>query len=723
MTPYKTSSTPTGHPPARSRSRFDDPLLASLVTVCQMLHQPHSAEALVAGLPLIDHRLTPELFVRAAHRAGLAASVVRRPLAQISGLVLPAVLLLRDGQACILTGRRGDSGEIVLGETGGSRSILLAELETQYTGEAIFIQRSFRFDRRTEEVFAQRPSHWFWDVLWKFRAIYGEVLVASLLINLFALASPLFVMNVYDRVVPNHAEETLWVLSVGMLLVAAFDFALKTLRGYFIDAAGKRADLILSSTIFERVLGIRMEGRFESVGAFANNLHEFEFFRDFLTSATLAVVIDLPFLFLFILVIGSIGGAMALIPLTAVPLGIAVALAAQGPLKIAVSQLFRHSAQKGATLIESLAGLEALKTLGAESQMQRRWEQTIGNIADLGLKTRFLSSNVINTIAFLQQLAYVSVVIYGVYLIADNELTTGGLIACTILTSRALAPLAQVAALLTRYHQARASLQSMTSLMNLPGERDRESAFVHRPHFSGTIEFRNVTFCYPGSEVKSLDNISFGVKAGERVAIIGRIGSGKTTVEKLIMGLYQPKEGAVLVDGTDLRQIDPVDLRRNIGYVPQDVQLFYGSVRDNIVMGAAWVDDAAILRAAEISGVSAFVGTHPLGFDLPVGERGSSLSGGQRQSIAVARAVLLDPPIYLMDEPTNAMDNSTEEAIKARLSQLVAGKTLVVVTHRASLLSLVERVIVVDHGRIVADGPKDSVLEALKKGQIKVATN
>lgn len=718
-----TTSAPSGNKPAQNRSRIDDPLLASLITACQILHQPHSAEALVAGLPLVNQRLTPDLFVRAARRAGLAASIVQRPLTGISNLVLPAVLLLRDGQACIMTRRRGDSAEVVLGETGGNRSILLSELDALYTGEAIFIQTSFRFDRRTEEVFAQRPTHWFWDVLWQFRAIYGEVLVASLLINLFALASPLFLMNVYDRVVTNHAVETLWVLSIGMGVVALFDFAMKTLRGYFIDAAGKRADLILSSTIFERVMGIRMEGRPESVGAFANNLHEFEFFRDFLTSATLAVVIDLPFLFLFILVIASIGGWMALIPLVVVPLGIAIALSAQGPLKAAISQLFRHSAQKGATLIESLSGLESLKVLGAEGQMQRRWEQTIGNIADLGLKTRFLSSNVVNAIAFLQQIAYVSVVIYGVYLIADKELTTGGLIACTILTSRALAPLGQVAALLTRYHQARASLQSMNSLMNLPGERDRESSFVHRPHFSGAIEFKNVTFCYPGSEMKSLDNLSFSVRAGEHVAIIGRIGSGKTTIEKLIMGLYQPKEGAVLIDGTDLRQIDPVDLRRNIGYVPQDVHLFYGSVKDNIVMGAAWVEDAAILRAADISGVNAFVNAHPLGFDLPVGERGAALSGGQRQSITVARAVLLDPPIYLMDEPTNAMDNSTEEAIKTRLSQLLEGKTLLVVTHRASLLNLVDRLIVVDHGRIVADGPKDSVLEALKKGQIKVAAN
>lgn len=698
-----------------------DPLLACLVRLCPMIGRPISAEALIAGLPLVDNKLTPELFIRAANRAGLSAATVARPLDKLHKLVLPAVLLLNDGQACILAQR--DNGEAVVVEpaTGGSRRMPNADLSALYSGRAILAHHKYTFDRRTDDIFGERPSHWFWDVVWKSWPIYSDVLLASLLVNLFALASPLFVMNVYDRVVPNKSEETLWVLAAGMLTVILFDFLLKMLRGYFVDAAGKRTDLILSSTIFERVLGIKMEARPESIGSFANNLQEYESFRDFLTSATITALIDIPFLVLFLGVIALLGGNLALIPLFALPIGIMISLIVQRPLKATIASLFRFASQKGATLIESLSSLETIKTQGAASHFQRRWEDNIGHIANLGIKVKTLSQGAVNATGFLQQLAYVLVVVFGVYKVAENDMTLGGLIACTILTSRALAPLAQVASLLTRYHQARASLDSLNSLMKLPIEREHIDQFVHRPHFDGGIEFKHVTFAYPNSPVKALDNISFRIAPGEHVAIIGRIGCGKTTLEKLILGLYQPQEGAVLLDGTDLRQIDPTDIRRTIGYVPQEVQLFYGSVKDNIIMGAAHASgDAAILRAAEIAGVSNFVNIHPAGFDLPVGERGVCLSGGQRQSIALARALLLAPPIYVMDEPTNAMDNSTEEYIKQRLKDQLSGKTFVVVTHRASLLSLVDRILVLDNGRIVADGPRDQVLEALKKGQIKV---
>ncbi|MDX2424955.1 MAG: type I secretion system permease/ATPase [Cycloclasticus sp.] len=700
----------------------DDPLLLALLSVCKVLHTPHTAESLTTGLPLVDNKLTASLFVRAAQRAGFSTGLVRRPLAEISNLVLPAVLLLEGDKTCVLISKNKDTCSVILPETdSGEKTVSLSLIEEIYSGAAFFIQVNHVFDDRTANSAIPKATHWFWDVIYKSWPIYGEALAASLLINLFALASPLFIMNVYDRVVPNHAFETLWVLAIGVTIVFTFDFVMKALRGYFIDVAGKRSDVILSATIFEKVLGIKMENRPKSVGAFANNLSEFESFRDFLTSATLTTLIDLPFLFIFIAVIYMLGGSLAVIPLVVLPLAILGGIAVQKPLKNTITELFKYSAQKGATLIESLTNLDSIKQTGAEGQMQAKWEQNVGQIARLGLKSRFYSSMAVNLTAFLTQMASIAVVIYGVYKISEGELTMGGLIACTILTGRALAPVGQIASLLTRYHQARTSLDTLTNMMSLPAEREPGKKYLHRPTFKGDIEFKNITFSYPDQPIKALDNISFKIKSGERVAFIGRIGSGKSTVEKLMLGLYQPQEGSILIDGTDIRQIDPSDLRRQIGYVPQDISLMFGSVKDNITMGSRYADDASILHAAEIAGVTQFVNRHPEGFDMPVGERGASLSGGQRQSVAVARSMLLSPPIYIMDEPSNSMDNSTEARFKEKLSEQLAHQTLILVTHRASLLTLVDRLIVMDGAKIVADGPKENVLEALKKGQIKVS--
>jgi ATP-binding cassette subfamily C protein LapB len=707
---------------ASSLSTHDDPLLLALLSVCKIMHSPRSAESLTAGLPLVDNKLTPYLFPRAAERAGFSTGLIHRPLAKISNLVLPAILILKGQKTCVLIHKNKNQYTIILPETDtGEKIVSGEELEHEYSGSAYFIQKNHTFDDRTTHSGTPKAKHWFWDVIYKSWPIYTEVLAASLLINVFALASPLFVMNVYDRVVPNHALETLWVLAIGVAIVYIFDFVMKSLRGYFIDVAGKRSDIILSATIFEKVMGIKMESRPTSVGAFANNLHEFESFRDFLTSATLTTLIDLPFLFIFLAVIYMVGGNLAVIPLAILPLAILSGIAVQKPLKNTINELFKFSAQKGATLIEALTNLDSIKCSSAEGQIQRQWEQNIGQIARLGLKSRFYSSIAVNLTSFLQQMSTVAVVVFGVYKISEGDLTTGGLIACTILTGRALAPVAQVASLLTRYHQARASLDSLNRMMSLPIEHEPGKKYLHRPSFNGSIEFKNISFSYPDQPIKALDNISFKINAGERVGIIGRIGSGKSTIEKLMMGLYEAQEGSILIDGTDLRQIDPSDLRRQIGYVPQDISLMFGSVKDNITLGSQFADDSSILQAAEIAGVTNFVNRHPAGFDLPVGERGAALSGGQRQSVAVARALLLSPPIFIMDEPTNSMDNSTEEAFKQQFSDQLKTQTLILVTHRSSLLALVDRLIVMDSSKIVADGSKEKVLEALKQGKIKVS--
>jgi ATP-binding cassette subfamily C protein LapB len=388
-----------------------------------------------------------------------------------------------------------------------------------------------------------------------------------------------------------------------------------------------------------------------------------------------------------------------------------------------VRQTFRASAQKHALLIETLSGIETLKARGAEGEMQRKWELLIGQISQSSLKSRFLSALAVNFSLFVQQITTIVVVVTGVYLIADGKLTTGALIASTILTGRALAPLASIANLLTRYHQSLSALRVLNHIMSMPLERPLGKPFLHRPQLRGDIEFKQVDFHYPQQPVAALTKMSFKISAGQRVGIIGRIGSGKSTLAKLILGLYQPTGGSILLDGVDSRQLDPAELRRNIGYVPQDLELFYGTVKDNIVIGASYVEDSMVLKAAQLAGVDEFINRHPLGFDMLIGERGEGLSGGQRQAIVLARALLLNPPILLLDEPTNAMDNRAEELLKTRLQPYLEDKTLLLVTHRMSLLSLVNHLIVVDGGQIVALGPKEQVIQALTSGQVKMSNN
>jgi ATP-binding cassette subfamily C protein LapB len=700
----------------------DDPLLKCLVLLTRIYNRPFSGETLSAGLPLVDSKLTPALFERAADRAGFAAKVVARELEKLSQLILPAVVLMTEGRACILREITPEGVcRIVEPDTGGAAEIALAELKKVYAGQVILVREKLRFDARTEHSAVPRVTHWFWGVVRQAWPVYAEVLLASLLINLFALVMPLFVMNVYDRVVPNDTTETLWALAIGVLIVLAFDFGMRMMRGYLIDTAGKRIDVILSANIFEKAMGMKMEARPASVGSFASNIHEFEAFREFITSATITALVDLPFVFIFILVIFWIGGAVGIVPLVAVPLIVLVGVMLQRHLGELIQTTFRCAAQKQGLLIESLGAIENIKALSAEGVLQRKWEQLVGTISRLGIKARTLSSAIVNVSLSIQQIAGVVLVVVGVYLIAERELTVGALVACTILNTRALAPLGQVAGLMTRYHQSVSALRTLHNVMQLPVERPESKSFVQRPGILGEIEFRNVSFSYPGSQVPALANVSFRIAPGERVAFIGRIGSGKSTLEKLILGLYEPSAGSILIDGVDVKQMDPATLRRNIGYVPQDIVLFFGTVKENILFASPYADDAAMIRAAEIAGVTEFVNHAAKGFDLHIGERGEGLSGGQRQTIAIARALVLDPPILVMDEPTNSLDNRSEENFKARLDKALAGRTLLLVTHRASLLTLVPRLIVLDNGKVVADGPKEQVMQALAGGKISVA--
>lgn len=698
-----------------------DTLLDCLLVVARAHGRALTPDAVLAGLPLERGRLTPALFERAARRAGLASRIVRQPLARIEPALLPAVLLLAEGKACVLMAVDTEAGscELVFPELGESAVVLtLAEIGARHGGVVLYARPRHRFDARTPEVRGGRVGHWFWSVIAENRRLYRDVLLAALIVNLFALALPLFSMNVYDRVVPNHAVETLWTLATGVLIVLCGDFALRTLRGYFVDLAGARADVRLSATIMEKVLDLRMEVRPESAGSFASNLRAFESVRDFISSATVTAFIDLPFALLFLLVIGWIAWPMVIPFVVGIVLLLIHSLTVQRRMHALAETSYRASAQRNATLVEGLVGIETVKALGAEAVIQGKWESSATLVASVGARLRLLAATATNGALWVQQMVSLATVVIGVYLIRDGALTMGGLIACYLLSSRAMAPIGQVAGLLVQYHSAATAFESLDELMKRPVERPPEMRFTSRPALRGEIEFRNVGFAYREGEEAVLREVSFRIRAGEKVAVLGRVGSGKTTLEKLILGLYRPGSGAVLVDGIDLRQLDPAELRRNIGYVPQDVTLFYGSLRDNIAMGLPQADDAAVARAARIAGLAEFVDAHPHGYGMLVGERGESLSGGQRQAVAVARALTADPPILLLDEPTAAMDHASEEALKQQLREHAAGKTMIVVTHRTSLLDLVDRIIVVDAGRIVADGPKAQVVDALRQGRI-----
>lgn len=694
----------------------NDSLLACLVLLTRYYQNPFSPLSLTARLPLVKSRLTIDLFPRAAARAALDAELITRPVEEIEDDHIPLILLKKDGDAVLLI-LDDDGNRTIFDPRQPEVKINISDIRAELSDQCFLVEQQYKHTQRSQDTLEKEPKNWFWKVMIKSWPLYSEVLLASFLVNIFALVIPLFTMNVYDRVVPNHAIDTMWVLASGVAVVFIFDMLLKTLRSYFIDVANKHSDLELSATIFQQVLGLSMANRPRSVGSLANTVQSFEVFRDFITSSTMTVLVDLPFVCIFLFVIYLIGGNLFLVPFIVVPVIFIVGLLLQWPLIRLTRKAYQFSSEKQATLFESLSAIETVKTTGAESILQSRWEKIISEASKNSMHLRFVSNTSISITNLAQQIATIAIVIFGVYKISEGEITTGALIACTILTGRALAPMAQVSTLFTRYFQSMNALESLNKIMQLETDVNEETRFLHRPALKGDIEFRQVCFHYKDEEINAIDKINFKIKVGERVAIIGRVGSGKSTIGKLILKLYKPTEGTILLDGTDYKQINPDDLRQQIGYVPQDVVLFYGSVRDNICVGAPFIHDDYLLKAAEIAGVTQFTNNHPKGFDRQVGEKGAELSGGQRQAIAVARALIQKPNILLLDEPTSAMDDNNERQIKKHLQEYLSDKhTLILITHKISMLELVDRIIVLENGRIIADGSKESVLNALKSG-------
>ncbi|MEE4295984.1 MAG: type I secretion system permease/ATPase [Wenzhouxiangella sp.] len=697
------------------------PLLTALMTLCVFHGRAAHRDTLITGLPLTNGKLTPSVFSRAARRAQFSSRIMRRQLLEINRPLLPAILLLKNEKVCVLTRLNAEAGtaEVIYPELDDAAvELSLEELEEQYVGMVIYCRPDFKLEHRHSDFGSDKKKHWFWGIISQNSKLYRDIIAAAVMINLFAVAMPLFVLNVYDRVVPNAATETLWMLAAGLVTVLVADLILKSLRAWFVDLAASRADIRLSSRIMERVLAMKMQDRPEASGAFAANVQSFESVRAFIGSLTLIALVDFPFVFLFAGIIAWIN------PILVIPIAVGAlivliyALISQHNMHKMTEVAMQAGAQRNATLIESLGNLETVKSFNVQGDVQSKWEDSTIFLSRNSAKMRLLSASVTNGAAFVQHFVGMSMIILGVYLLIDGQLTQGGMIAAYLLSSRAMAPVSQAAGLLSHYHQAATSMETLEHIMERPVEYEEADEKIDRPVVQGDIEFRNVSFAYPNSQQQALTDVSLKIKAGEHVAILGKNGSGKTTLEKLLMGLYQPTQGSILIDGIDMGQLDITQLRRNIGYVPQEVSLFQGSLKHNILLTSPHEEAERLIDIIQLAGLEPMIHLHPEGINMPVGERGQQLSGGQRQSVGIARALIQDPPILLFDEPTASLDHTSEEQIKKNLALVSQGKTLILVTHRSSLLQLADRLIIIDRGRIVADGPKDTVMEALRQGRV-----
>jgi ATP-binding cassette subfamily C protein LapB len=563
-----------------------------------------------------------------------------------------------------------------------------------------------------------QSSHWFWHVFLQLRSHYGDCVIAAILINVLALAGSMFSMNVYDRIVPNGAIHSLWVLAIGVLLAGLLELCLRTLRAHVLDTAGKRADLVLSATIFRQALNLRAQDRPASSGQFAGQMREFESVRDFVSSTTLVAWTDLPFALLFFAFIIFIGGHLAWVPLIAAVLIVTAGFLSQWPIRESVERYQYENTQKLAFMVESLERVETIEALGARASVQGRWERLCAITARSAMSSRWISALTLNFTQFVQQTANTVMIVWGVYLILNGQLTTGALIGCSMLLSRTLAPLGQVAGLMARWQHTLAAFNAMDRIMQLPGLHNNDKTYVQLKRAQNNLSIEGVRFNYPRSEQSVLDVPKLSFSMGEITALMGPVGSGKSTLLKLLAGLYTPIEGQLLLDGLDVAHLSPADWRAQVAWVGQDPVLFRGSLRDNLLMASHHVSDEALIQILRVCGLDTLVAQHPQGMDMPLGEGGQGLSGGQRQMVVLARALLSDSPILLLDEPTSAFDAAGEQALLQRLQPLLAQRMVVLVTHRPAPLQLASRLVLLDRGRVVADGPRDSVLAAVREGRV-----
>ena len=560
-------------------------------------------------------------------------------------------------------------------------------------------------------------DHWFWSAFLENKQTYYKVMLAATLVNFMSIGSSIFIMVVYDRVLPNSAYESLYALTIGMALVIIFDFVLKMLKTYFIDYAGEFVDKNVGDTIFNRLLDAPTAVVTGPVGATANTFKEFDSVRDFFTSATLSLIVDIPFIFLFIFVIYLIAGPLAYIPLVAVPVVLLIGILLQPFLARVSEDLGQHNQEKQSVLVETITGIESIKVLGGGDLVKDRWKDAATKQSSRSRLSRALAQIAVNSAQSAQQICLVGIVFYGVFLVSEGTVSMGGMVAAVLLSSRTLAPLAQIANLFGRANNAKTSYKRLASFMEETEDDDvsRKNESAIRREKLGSLEFKDTSYRYPEADLDTLRGINIKINEGEKVAILGRNGSGKSTLMKLASGLFKATDGLVLYDGVDIKQLHTKDLSRSIGIVLQDVQLFSGTVRENITMGREDISQDDLIEAGKLSGLDEFISKIPGGYDLQLLDGGKGLSGGQRQAIALTRAIVHKPSHFILDEPTSAMDMNAENLFINQVLKILKDSTMLIVTHRMPLLNLVDRIIVMNEGQIVEDGPKDEIIQKLNQ--------
>ena len=697
-------------------AREVDPVLECLAFLARQADRPSSPVLLRAGLALSDKGLLPFHQVEPAlEQVGMRGELIHRGLKGWRMQQLPAIIELSDDRAAVLLEVRGRDALIFAPGVADPMWVALDQIEPAFTGEAVVVEADPTRERAGERPWDKvRRQHWFWSEVWKVRREFWPVMLAALVVNLLALAVPLFTMNVYDRVIPNKSVPTLWVLAIGVALALSFDFVLRLARSQLVDEIGHRLDERYSQKLFEKVMNLPMAERQGSTGAFAKRVSEYENVRDFFASTSVVLIVDIGFMLVFLALITVLAGWLVLVPLVGIGLTLLAGFSLQKAMGRAAVDAQADSSLQHSVLIESIAGIETLKAARAEGQMLGKWRRYASMSAMTQERMRRLTAIAVNLASIAQQLMSVGLVIGGFYLFNAGEITMGAIIAIVMLAGRAMAPMGQFAFLVTRAKQATTTLQSLQNMMEAPDERHSAARSIVPEVRSGHIDMVKASFRYPGATRDSLSDIDLTIAPGERIGIIGRVASGKSTLGRVLCGLYAPTDGVMNVDGTDSRQFHPHQLREAFRFVGQDAELFSGTVRDNLMLGAARADDQQLIDAVVRSGADIFLSRDAAGFDLQVGERGSRLSGGQRSLLVLARALVTPSKMLFLDEPTCAMDTQTELYFIDHLKTALApDQTLVVSTHRHNMLSICERLIVIDAGRILADGPRDEVLGRL----------
>jgi len=716
----------------------DATLINALMAMVEMYHLDVTRESILSGLPVdpqnpklydIDPKNARSLFTRAAEKAGFKSSLEKKSLRKISVEIFPCILLLDEDRSCILLDFDKDmkyAQILIPGNVEHEGWISIEELEREYIGSLFILKRrsSFDVEEKLEQMREETGSkHWFWSTIARTKSIYIDILIGSFLINLFVLALPLYLRIIYDRVIPNTALDTMWVLTFAIATVFVLEAILQFLRNYFTEIAAKKSDVIMSSLIFERVLDMKLSDKTSSLGKFTSKLQQYGNIRNFLASSVVTTIIDIPFAIIFLAVIYWIAGELVYIPIVTILLIVIYALIMKNSIRKSIVDSNRAESLKEMILYESINAIETMKAFNYSSVMQWKMEDAIGDIAKKSLKSRMLNGSIKTVTTFMIRLQTVAIIVGSVYMISTGELSAGGLLVAYILASRAVSPVGKLVSLILQYNKAVSGFKEVDKLMQIPVEHPKDKSFISPKHIDGKIEFIGVDFAYPEATQNVLRDISLKIEPGEHVAIMGKMGSGKSSLLNLLMGFYEPNQGKILIDDVEINQYSLAEYRSKIAYVPQDVILIQGSIKENIAIKEPGVESDAILEAAKTSGAINYINKNPEGFNMRIIERGQNISGGQRQSIGIARAFLNDSSIALLDEMTSDMDDVSERIAINGIRKKIEGKTTLIITHKNSLLSLVDRIIWMKDGKILYDDKKEVVLQKLRQnGKPKVIT-